>query len=163
MQRLLAMAAGRRFAVVDGVGVIDEGALDLGVSELTARFVVGRRLGWGAFQGRRVGRGRLGGIGGVLVEALLEFSDLRAEFLKALLIPLNKSQDGHLGSGRYLIPQFNRDRRKGRHTSILRPLEGRTSSADSADERVPRRGSCGGWVRGTTASRRIWGLACRRI
>ena len=39
MQRLLAMAAGRRLAVVDGVGVIDEGALDLGVSALTARFV----------------------------------------------------------------------------------------------------------------------------
>jgi hypothetical protein len=40
MQRLLAMAAGRRFALVDGVGVIDEGTLDLGVSALAARFVV---------------------------------------------------------------------------------------------------------------------------
>ena len=39
MQRLLAMAAGRRFAVVDGIGVIDEGALGLGVSALTAGFV----------------------------------------------------------------------------------------------------------------------------
>ena len=90
IQRLLAMAAGRRFAVVDGVGVIDEGALDLGVSELTARFVVGRRLGWGAFQGRRVGRGRLGGIGGVLVEALLEFRHLLMKLLKALLVPLDQ-------------------------------------------------------------------------
>jgi hypothetical protein len=36
VQGLLAMAAGGRFAVVDG---IDEGALDLGVSALTARFV----------------------------------------------------------------------------------------------------------------------------
>jgi hypothetical protein len=39
MQRLLAMAASRRFAVVDGVGVIDEGALGLGVSRLTTGFV----------------------------------------------------------------------------------------------------------------------------
>jgi hypothetical protein len=39
MQRLLATAAGRRFAVVDGVGVIDEVALGLGVSALTAGFV----------------------------------------------------------------------------------------------------------------------------
>ena len=39
MQRLLAMAAGRWFAIVDVVGVIDEGALDLGVSALTACFV----------------------------------------------------------------------------------------------------------------------------
>jgi hypothetical protein len=39
MQRLLAMAAGGRFALVDGVGVIDEDALDLGMSVLTASFV----------------------------------------------------------------------------------------------------------------------------
>jgi hypothetical protein len=39
MQRLLTMAAGRRFAIVDGVGVIDEDALRLGVSALTAGFV----------------------------------------------------------------------------------------------------------------------------
>ena len=38
VKRLMAMAAGRRFAVVDGVGVIDEGALRLGVSALTAGF-----------------------------------------------------------------------------------------------------------------------------
>ena len=40
VQGLLAMAADHRFAVVDGVGVIDEGTLDLGVSALAARFVV---------------------------------------------------------------------------------------------------------------------------
>jgi hypothetical protein len=39
MQRLLAMAAGRGFAIVDGVGVIDEGALGLGMSILTTGFV----------------------------------------------------------------------------------------------------------------------------
>ena len=39
VKRLLAMATDGRFAVVDGVGVIDEGALGLGVPMLTARFV----------------------------------------------------------------------------------------------------------------------------
>jgi hypothetical protein len=39
MQRLMAMAALCRFAIVDGVGVIDEDALGLGVSALTAGFV----------------------------------------------------------------------------------------------------------------------------
>ena len=38
VQRLLAMAADRRFALVDGVGVIDDGSLGLGVSTLTAGF-----------------------------------------------------------------------------------------------------------------------------
>jgi hypothetical protein len=94
MQRLLVMAACRRFAVVDGVRVIDEGALGLGVPMLTARLVAGRRLRWGAFEGRRVGRGRLGGVGGVLVEALLEFSHLLMKLLKALLIALDQRQDG---------------------------------------------------------------------
>jgi hypothetical protein len=39
MQRLLAMTADSWLAVVDGVRVTDECALDLGVSLLTARFV----------------------------------------------------------------------------------------------------------------------------
>ena len=39
VQGLLAMAAGRGFAIVDSVGVIDEGTLGLGVSALTAGFV----------------------------------------------------------------------------------------------------------------------------
>jgi hypothetical protein len=90
VQRLLAMAAGRRFAVVHGVGVIDEGALNLGVPLLTARFVAGRRLGGCAFEGRRVGRRWLGGVGGVLVEALLEFRHLLMKLLKALLVPLDQ-------------------------------------------------------------------------
>jgi hypothetical protein len=52
MQRLLAMAAGRGFAIVDGVGVIDESTLDLGVSVLTAGFFGRGRLGRRSFDGR---------------------------------------------------------------------------------------------------------------
>ena len=39
MQRSLAITADRRFAIVDGIGVIDEGALSFGVSALAAGFV----------------------------------------------------------------------------------------------------------------------------
>ncbi len=39
MRRLLAMAAGPRFAIVDSFGVIDEGTLGLSVSALTAGLV----------------------------------------------------------------------------------------------------------------------------
>jgi hypothetical protein len=47
--------------------------------------------GWGGerFEGRRVGRRRLGGVGGVLVEALLEFRHLLLKFLKPLLVALD--------------------------------------------------------------------------
>jgi hypothetical protein len=96
MQRLLAISAGCGFALVDGAGVIDEGALDLGVSGLTARFVVGRQLGWRALEGRRVGRGRLGGIGGVLLEALLEFIDLL----------LRSAASGDLKPGNVVVGSF---------------------------------------------------------
>ena len=45
MQRPLAMAADCRFAVVDGIGVIDAGALCLVVPILTAGFFGRGRLG----------------------------------------------------------------------------------------------------------------------
>jgi hypothetical protein len=86
VKRLLAMAADRRFAVVDGVGVIDEGTLDLGVPVLTARFVAGRRLGRGAFEARRVGGGWLGGIGGVLLQSGFEVGE-------ASFVSLDQSAD----------------------------------------------------------------------
>ena len=89
MQRPLAMAADCRFAVVDGIGVIDEGTLGLSVSVLTAGFFGRGRLGRCAFEGRRVGGRRLGGVGGVLVEALLEFRHLLLKFLKPLLVALD--------------------------------------------------------------------------
>ena len=97
IQRLLAMAAGCRFAVVDGVRVIDEGALDLGVSLLTARFVVGRRLGWGAFEGRRIGRRRLGGVGRILLETGFQIG-------KTLFVMLDEGKNSGLSSRWDLLP-----------------------------------------------------------
>jgi hypothetical protein len=96
-QRLLAMAAGCRFAVVDGVGVIDEGALDLGVPLLTARFVVGRRFGWGAFEGRRIGRRRLGGVGRILLEPGFEIGE-------TLFVVLDEGKNSGLSSRWDLLP-----------------------------------------------------------
>jgi hypothetical protein len=112
VQGLLAITADRRFAVVDGVGVIDEGALDLGVSALTARFIVGRRLGWGALEGRRIGGRWIEGIGGVLLESGFEFGE-------ALLVPLNQGQYSRLSSGRDLLPEFVRDWRVCLHADGL--------------------------------------------
>lgn len=76
MQRLLAISADRGFALVDGVGVIDEGTLSLGVSVLTSGLFGRGRLGRCAFEGRWVGGRWFGGVGRVLVETLLEFGDL---------------------------------------------------------------------------------------
>jgi hypothetical protein len=89
MQRLLAMSAGSWLAIMDGDGVIDEGTLDLGMSVLTAGFFGRGRLGRCAFDGGWIRRGRLGGVGGVLVEALLEFSDLILQSLQSTLILLD--------------------------------------------------------------------------
>jgi hypothetical protein len=112
VQRLLAMAADRRFALVDGVGVIGEGTLGLGVPVLTARFVAGRWLGRGAFEGRWVGRGRARGIGGVLVEPGFEFGE-------SLFVTLDQSPDSGLSSGWGLLPEFVRDRRVRIHAAGL--------------------------------------------
>jgi hypothetical protein len=76
--------------------------LDLGVSALTARSVVGRRLGWGAFEGRRVGGGRLGGIGGVLLESGFEVGE-------ASFVALDQIPDSGLSSGRDLLPKLVRN------------------------------------------------------
>jgi hypothetical protein len=54
--------------------------------------------------------------------------DVLLEGLQPLLVVLNEGQDGRLGSKRYLVPEFMRDRRKRRHINILRSLKGRTSS-----------------------------------
>ena len=112
VQGLLAMAAGRRLAVVDGIGVIDEGTLGLGVPVLTARFVAGRRLGRGAFEVRRIGRGRFGRVGGVLLESGFEVGE-------SSFVSLDQSPDSGLSSRRDLLPEFVRDRRVRIHAAGL--------------------------------------------
>jgi hypothetical protein len=91
VQRFVAAAAGGGFALQHAVGPVVEGALRLGMSVLAAGFLGRGRLGRCAFEGRWVGRRRLGGVGRVLVEALLEFRHLLLKFLKPLLVALDKS------------------------------------------------------------------------
>jgi hypothetical protein len=56
-----------------------------------------------------VGRGRFRGIGGILVEALLEFSDLLLQVLQLPLVLLDEDQDRHLCGRRDLVLKFSRD------------------------------------------------------
>jgi hypothetical protein len=112
MQRLLAMAAGCRFAIVDSVGVIDEGTLCLDVSLLSASFVGRRWLGWRTLEGGRVGGRWFGGIGGVLLELGLEVG-------QASFVALDQSPDSGLSSGRDLLPEFVRDWRVCLHAAGL--------------------------------------------
>jgi hypothetical protein len=64
------------------VGRIAQFALCLGMSVLAAGFLGRGCLEGCAFEGRRVRRRWLGGVGGVAVESLLEFSHLLVQFLK---------------------------------------------------------------------------------
>lgn len=74
---------------------------------------------------RRVGRGRPGGVGGVLVEALLEVIDLPLEPLQPLLVLPDEGQDRSLGSGRDLPPEVFRDGRLRLHAADLRRRQDR--------------------------------------
>jgi site-specific DNA recombinase len=94
VQGLAAVAAGAGLTFQHAVGPVVEGALGLGMSALSAGLVGRGRLGRCAFESRRIRRGWLGGVGGVLVEALPEFRHLLVQFLKALLVALDQSQDG---------------------------------------------------------------------
>jgi hypothetical protein len=69
------------------------------------------------------------------VEAFCELIDPLLKGLQPLLILLNEGQDCRLGSRRYLVPEFSRNRRNRRHINILRPIEARTSSGR---ERLPQ-------------------------
>jgi hypothetical protein len=106
------MAADRRFAIVDGVGVIDEGTLGLGVPVLTTRFVVGMRFGRRAFEVRRVRGGRFGGVGRILLELGFEVGE-------SSFVALDQSPDSGLSSGRDLLPEFVGDWRVRIHAAGL--------------------------------------------
>ena len=68
---------------------------------------------------RVFGRGRLGGIGRVLVEALLEFVDLFLQILQSPLIVLDEGQDRCLCGRWDLVPKLSRDRWPRSHAADL--------------------------------------------
>ena len=97
----MAKAASAGLTFQHAVGLVVEVALGLGMSVLAAGFLVGGQFGWGAFEGGRVGRGWLGGIGGVLVKSGFEIG-------KALFVVLNQGPDSGLCSRWDLLPEFVR-------------------------------------------------------
>jgi hypothetical protein len=105
-----------------------QGPLSVCVTRLSASLAAGGGLRRSAFDVGRVAGRRPGRVGRVLVEPLSQVIHVPLEGLHSLLILLNETQDRRLDSGRYLVPEFNRDRRNRRHTNILRPLEPQTSS-----------------------------------
>jgi hypothetical protein len=78
---------------------------------------------------RRVTGRRAGGVGGVLVEALLKLVHPLRKSLQPLLILLDEDQDSRPGSGRDLVPKFSRDRRLRLHAAYLRtrPFQSKSS------------------------------------
>ena len=94
-------------------------ALSLGMSVLATGLFGRGRLGRWAFECGWVGRGWFGGVGGVLVEPLLEFNPLQVKLLKALLVALDQGTNSSLGSRWDLLPQFVRDRRTRAHAAEL--------------------------------------------
>src|SRR5262245_43158112 len=128
---MAAPAAGRRLqrnSLFDLLGR-DQGALLTLVSGLPAPFTPRLGLRRWAFDMRRVARRGQGGVGGVLVEALLKLVHPLLEGLQPLLILLDESQDSRLGGGRDLVPEVGRDRRLRLHAADLRtrPFQGKSS------------------------------------
>lgn len=124
---LTALAAGGRLhrdGLLDLLGR-DQRALPPSVARLSPSLAARRRRWRSAFDLRRVAGRRSGGVGGVLVEAFGQLSDLLLKGLQPLLVLLDEGQDRRLGCRRYLVPELNRNRRNRWHINILRPLEAR--------------------------------------
>jgi hypothetical protein len=93
--------------------------LVLGVARLTAGSAWRFRPGADWLGVRVFGRGRLGGIGGVLVEALLQFMNLLLQGLQLPLILLDEERDRRLCCRRDLVPKFRGDRWPRTHATDL--------------------------------------------
>jgi hypothetical protein len=102
-------------ALLDG----EQRPLVLGVARLAASSAWRFRRGAGRLGVRVFGRGRLGGIGGVLVEALLQFMDLLLQGLQLPLLVLDEGRDRRLCRRRDVVPKFSRDRWLRTHAADL--------------------------------------------
>jgi hypothetical protein len=111
----------------------DQGALSAGVARLAPALAARRRLRRSAFDVRRVGGRRPGGVAGVPVEPLSEFIHLSLAAMQLLLILPDEGQDRRLGGRRNLVPEFSRDQRLRLHPAGLRtrPAEGKSQGINA--------------------------------
>lgn len=66
-----------------------------------------RRMRRTPLDSETIGRRWSRGVGGILSEALLQVSDLLLQGANLFLVVLDEHQDGRLGSGWHLSPQFS--------------------------------------------------------
>ena len=91
----------------------DERAVGLAMSRLPAAFSLLRRSRGFPLHADRIGRGRLGRVGGVELESRFQVEDSRCfEIDDPLLHSTETAGDRRLGVGRNLVPEFIRDRKR---------------------------------------------------
>ena len=114
LQRLTAPAALGRLAVDDLADLFgrDKGAGLALMARLSASLLARGRGRRPSLDRGRIGRGRLGGVGGILAEPLFEVGD-------SLLKGLHQPGDGHLRLGRKCLPESLRDRWLSHHATVL--------------------------------------------
>ncbi len=108
---LAATAAGNRLAVERLADLLGrhQVAVELAMPGLAAAFLPpGRSRGF-TLHSNRIGRGRLGRVGGVELEPRFEVTDPCCQFVDPLLHRRGNGDDGRLCVGRHLGPKFIRD------------------------------------------------------
>jgi hypothetical protein len=89
----------------------DQGAERLATAGLPAALPLGRGRWRLALQADRVGGGRLGGVGGVELESRLEIADGGLQGGDPIPEGLPGVQEGDLGVGGHVVPEWLRDRK----------------------------------------------------
>jgi hypothetical protein len=121
LEIVTATTAVRRLALEGLVDLLggDQRALGLTPSGLSAAFLLAGRSGGLPLHSDRIGRGRLGGVGGVELQSGLEVADAGFELGDVLEMALNQDEDRRLDLGRGAAPKRIRERRRGCHLSKI--------------------------------------------
>jgi hypothetical protein len=82
----------------------DQGAVGLAMSGLAATLLLAGRRGGLPLQPDRIRRGRLGGVGGVELQTILQVLDSRFELCELLFVVLDKRKDRRLNFWRSRLP-----------------------------------------------------------